>query len=149
MAVHLGFCCLVFSLVAARGIVCVWLPCSRHVWSEGVSFLLQTAALHLGYAEYDDMSLLERMAILRGLCGLVLSSDAVRDVIGARMDAIAALQPKAKVKALFAMIRQLVRAGALSRCCARHHWGTHGSIRCPVAKAEDGICMCPLLCSRR
>ena len=60
------------------------------------------------------MSMLERMAILRGLCGLVLSSDAVRDVIGARMEAIAALQPKAKVKAPSAVIKQLVRPCALN-----------------------------------
>ncbi len=59
--------------------------------------LLQAAALHLSYAEYDDMGTLERMAILRGLCGLLLSTDAVREVVGARMDAIAALQPKLKV----------------------------------------------------
>ncbi len=43
------------------------------------------------------MDTLERMAILRGLCGLLLSTDTVREVVGARMDAIAALQPKPKV----------------------------------------------------
>ncbi len=59
--------------------------------------LSQAAALHLAYAEYDDMSTLERIAILRGLCGLVLTTDAVRDVISARMDAISASLPKPKV----------------------------------------------------
>lgn len=59
---------------------------------------LQAAALHLAYAEYDDMSTMERMAILRGLCGLLLATDAAREVVGARLEAIAALQPKPKVQ---------------------------------------------------
>ena len=69
---------------------------SKYPWAAG----LQAAALHLAYAEYDDMSTLERMAILRGLCGLLLSSDAAREVVTVRMEAIAALQPKPKVPCL-------------------------------------------------
>ena len=46
------------------------------------------------------MSTLERMAILRGLCNLVLTTDAVRDLIGRRMEAIAAALPKPKVLVL-------------------------------------------------
>ena len=68
---------------------------------------LQAAALHLAYAEYDDMSTLERMAILRGLCGLVLTTDAVRDVISARMDAISASLPKPKVATLSCVLSEL------------------------------------------
>ncbi len=49
------------------------------------------------------MSTLERMAILRGLCGLVLTTDAVRDLISRRMEAIAAALPKPKVLILSAV----------------------------------------------
>lgn len=53
--------------------------------------------MHLAYAEYDDLGTLERLAVLRGLAGLVLGTDAVRDLISVRMDAIAAAHPKPKV----------------------------------------------------
>lgn len=46
--------------------------------------------MHLAYAEYDDLSVLERIAILRGLSALTLSADAVRDHISARLDAMPA-----------------------------------------------------------
>ena len=52
--------------------------------------------MHLAYAEYDDLSVLERIAILRGLSALALSADAVRDYISARLDAMPA--PVAPVK---------------------------------------------------
>lgn len=52
--------------------------------------------MHLAYAEYDDLSVQERIAILRGLSALALSADAVRDYISARLDAMPA--PVAPVK---------------------------------------------------
>ncbi|CAL8466956.1 g6492 [Coccomyxa elongata] len=51
------------------------------------------AAVHLAYAEYDDLSVLERIAILRGLSALALSADAVRDYISARLEAMPAPAP--------------------------------------------------------
>ena len=54
--------------------------------------------MHLAYAEYDDLSVLERIAILRGLSALALSADAVRDYITARLDAMPA-PVKRKVRA--------------------------------------------------
>lgn len=49
--------------------------------------------MHLAYAEYDDLSVLERVAILRGLSALALSADAVRDYISARLEAMPAPAP--------------------------------------------------------
>ena len=88
----------------------------------------QAAALHLVYAEYDDMSTLERMAILRGLCGLVLTTDAVRDVISARMDAISASLPKPKVATLSCVLSALQRPTTVAadmRCRQGHRMQAH------------------------
>lgn len=49
--------------------------------------------MHLAYAEYDDLSVLERIAILRGLSALALSADAVREYISARLEAMPAPAP--------------------------------------------------------
>lgn len=90
--------------------------------------ILQAAALHLAHAEYDDISTLERMAILRGLCGLVLTTDAVRDVISARMDAISASLPKPKVATLSSVLSALQRptkVAADMRCPQGHRMQAH------------------------
>ena len=60
----------------------------------------QEAAVHLAYAEYDDLSVLERIAILRGLSALALSADAVRDYISTRLEAMPAPAPPRLKKVL-------------------------------------------------
>lgn len=58
----------------------------------------QVAAVHLAYAEYDDLMVMERIAILRGLSGLALSAEAVRDHISARIEALPAPVQRRKVR---------------------------------------------------
>lgn len=59
---------------------------------------MQEAAVHLACAEYDDLSVLERIAILRGLSALALSAEAVRDHISARTEALPVSAPAQRRK---------------------------------------------------
>ena len=118
---------------------------------------VQAAALHLAYAEYDDMSTLERMAILRGLCGLLLSSDAAREVVAARMEAIAALQPKPKVPCPCCHVAILLdlrghRASShphIKVTVSKHAQrlrSTHRQGHCIRACADGNACCLPVRC---
>ncbi|KAK9824407.1 hypothetical protein WJX72_010057 [[Myrmecia] bisecta] len=77
-------------------------------WTERVSTAILTApedvvdeecreaAIRLSYAAYSDLEPSERMTILRALCNMALASEAVRDHISSRVEAMAGPRGKAK-----------------------------------------------------
>ena len=58
----------------------------------------QAAALRLAYSEYGDLDVMERVAVLKALTYLALSSEPVREHFAAAVEAVTASQPRPGAK---------------------------------------------------
>ena len=74
---------------------------------------LQAAALKMAYSEYSYLSTEERLAVLKGLTHLALSSEAIRDHFAAVAEAAVPAVPRTTAKKT---VRPVVSQPCQSQC---------------------------------